>query len=45
MADQADQAKADRKVAASIEAQLHDCATVLWPEATDDDGAFDWSHL
>jgi hypothetical protein len=43
--DQPDQAKADRKVAASIEALLHDCATVLWPEATDDDGAFDWSHL
>jgi uncharacterized protein with NAD-binding domain and iron-sulfur cluster len=45
MADQPDQATADREVAASIEALLHDYATVLWPEAADDNGAFDWSHL
>jgi uncharacterized protein with NAD-binding domain and iron-sulfur cluster len=45
MADQPDQATADDAVAASIEALLHDYATVLWPKATDDDGAFDWSHL
>ena len=45
MADQPDQAQADRQVAASIEALLHGYATVLWPEATDAHGAFDWSHL
>ncbi|HEY5109114.1 MAG TPA: FAD-dependent oxidoreductase, partial [Acidimicrobiales bacterium] len=45
MADQPDQASADKEVASSIEALLHDYATVLWPDATDDNGAFDWSHL
>ncbi len=45
MADQPDQATADQTVAASIEALLHDYATVLWPEAKDANGAFDWSHL
>jgi uncharacterized protein with NAD-binding domain and iron-sulfur cluster len=45
MADQPDQASADKEVASSIEALLHDYATVLWPDATDDTGAFDWSHL
>jgi len=45
MADQPDQAAADQQVAASIEALLHDYATVLWPDAKDADGAFDWSHL